>query len=170
MIKTFCARTRYVETKKHKKYKTNQWCLMFNRLVKYFWKSHFKTISFKWKRQLRTVYLFSRVILQRKLFSNHTSYKKQKTIKCQTSPTFSCFNERCLKHSTGPWTGYKAVRIPNHREHHGRGRLDPRFDFPPDFLYLVKGRKKVRIKKLLGWYFFSRLTSMVHLVAGVDAK
>lgn len=74
-------------------------------------------------------------------FSNLNSYKKKKTVKCQTSPTFSCFNERCLKHSLGPWTGYKAVRIPNHRENHGRGHLDPRFDFPPDFLYLVKTEK-----------------------------
>ena len=38
-----------------------------------------------------------------------------------TSPTLGRLNEGCLEHSPGPGAGHKAVWVPDHREHHGRG-------------------------------------------------
>ena len=51
-----------------------------------------------------------------------------------TSPTFSGINEGCLEHSSGPGTGYKAVRVPDHREYHGRGDVDGSHNFLPVIL------------------------------------
>ena len=67
---------------------------------------------------------------------NHILLSVSKTLPQHTSSAFGSLNERCLEYSSGPGAGYKAVRVPDHREHHGRCGINSIFNLLPYILHV----------------------------------